>query len=175
MVYTADDINRAVYTVLNTTLKKNCKWAIKILEDVGYEVVKTGAKYGLGVCNLKTGRYVYICGRNSYRQTTNIFHHTYHTTTTRHPEKFDYFDCLNTAPNYPYWEHLANLRRNETQYRLYRLKEAKRTIAYQESAIQETLKKIEDLQQTLIREAQWLEQKKANLIEVRKELGLGRK
>ena len=156
-------------------LKKNCKWAIKILEEVGYEVVKTGAKYGLGVCNPKTGRYVYICGRNTYKQTTNIYHHTYRMTTTRFPEKFDYFNCLNTAPNRVYWEHVSAMRNNRTQNKVYRLKEAKRTVAYQESAIQETLKKIEALQQTLIKEAQWLEHKKANLVEVRKELGLGRK
>ena len=175
MKYTADDINRAVYAVISTPLKKNCKWAIKILEEEGYGVVKAG-KYGLGVVNPKTGRYVCICGRNTYKQTTNIWHHSYKTTTTKCPEKFDYFNCLNTLPNNLYWEHLANLRRDTaTKARLYRLKEAKRTIQYREQAIQETLKKIEDLQKTLIREAQWLEQQKANLTRVREELGLSRK
>ena len=152
------ELNKAIWKVLNSKFKKDAKEAFKMVEDAGYEVYKDGWGYWV-VANRENHRFIHLQD-NRYR--TIIQHGPYVTHTHRCTEKetyaieitFDFVGCLEKPVNQT-WYDLRNGRKNKlTAVDKYNeIKFQKRMAESYAEDIEKTKKQIEKLQAELVRQA----------------------
>lgn len=166
-------LNEAILNVLLNQFKKEMnKQAIEMVEQAGYKIIKIQGGYE--VKNPNTGRWVSIERGNYSRY---IYNNVKTVTVWREdPIRFDFANYLNKELNLAW----AELNWNKcdwdtpTYKRMTALKGAKRSIRYAKESIEETKKKIANLQAELERAIRYEIETEQRLEKVRKELGLAK-
>lgn len=160
-------LNQAIYKVITTQYKKDMGEDLEIVKDAGFEVRKiTG---GWEVYNPETRRSVWVSYNNyktyiryGWNKRVEISFH------------FDFENNLRTPHNLD-WEYVREQRRDwrgETKKKMERLHDAKWTIGWRKKDIENTKKKIEELQRELMRQMRSEIDAESRLDDLRKELKL---
>ena len=178
MARTNEELNKAIWKVLNTQYKKDAKEAFKLVEENGYKVWKNGSSTWT-VNNPHTGKCIHL--EHSYYR-SKLFYGNYTTQVEsfrdskdfkRVAEKFDFVNCLKTPYNKVYYDMLYSMDNKSKSYDKYdRLKSAKWYLDYETRRIAKIQEDIAKLQAELVRATESKVKDEMKLKEVRKELGL---
>lgn len=162
------EINEAIKKVLSVQYKKEAKDAFKVVEDAGFEIYKMNGTFG--ITDKKNVNHVRI-ELGKYRTYLHLGNKQIKFNNFSEISKIDFVSFLEKErivrlDQSSYWY------RTETQKKMERLRDKKRSIQYSEDDIERIKKKIEEAQKELIWAVEYKEQKKADLKAIRKELGL---
>ena len=160
-------INLAIWTVVNTKAKKNCKDAVKEVEAAGYVISKDGHK-GMTVSNPRTKRFVYV--DYNWRNIEYINYGWYAGQRRQLTAEFDFVGCLEKPYNTEY--HNFHDDRSKAYQKYDILQRAKRDVDYEARQIAECEKQLKQLQARLMSATEAKVRDEFKLAEVRKELGL---
>lgn len=171
-----DEVNEAIWKVLNTKFKKDAKDAFELVESAGYSVYKDGCGQW-NVCNSHTNRVVYL---NQFSRRAFIQHGPYFNSRCRRfltskemlnkRIAFDFVGCLEKSVN-SFWSN-DNKSKNTAIEKYSRIRDEKYMIRSYERDIDNIKHKIEALQDELIRCGAHIKSHENDLKSLRKEYGL---
>ena len=167
--YTKEALNRAIFKVLTTKFKKDAKESHRIVEDVGYEIIKWDGSFQ--VTNPNTNRYVRI------EETQGFYTHYRLRIWTDHKEvksvdelkAVDFVGQLETTRK-PYYEPYETESEAYLKYR--GIKNADYWAESADKHIKEILDKLSSLQKDLIYYTEEKAKYEAKAKSLRKEYGL---
>jgi len=178
-----EELNKAIWKVLQVKFKKDAPEAFKMVQEAGYEVMKGGQGQWI-VKNPHTRKMIDI--QDTCRGTV-LYHGNYQTQVrviakygyktvdnwTIVGQKFDFVNCLKTPMNRDYYDALdVQCRQSESIMNYDRLKSAKWSIDYDEREIARLQKEVEKLQKDIARRYEAKVNDLMHLNNVRRELGL---
>lgn len=164
------ELNEAIIKVLNTQFKKDAKEAHELVASYGYKIYKYDGCFRIE--NPLTKRYVFI--DEGYNGAFRIHINTKERRMRRYEDlyKFDFVNFLEKPLNVEWAKLYWGKEYAPSRERISALSSAKWTVSYREKEIKQMMKKLEDLQNELIRQVEWKEQAKRDLADLRKTYGL---
>ena len=164
------ELNKAIYTVITTQYKKDCREAHKAVEDAGFKIRKI--RGGYEVVNTKTNRDLYTSRSN--RWGGGLFlHYNWYKRKIKLTENFDFVNCLNTPYNEINEQDNPWIRAPKTAKEKHdRIKSMKWDVEYHERNYERALAQIQKLQRELVHEAEQKLLAEQKLETYKKELGL---
>lgn len=179
-MWTKEQVNEAIYTVLTTQFKKQAPEAFNIVKAAGYEYEKNNGQFA--VKNKETDRYIYLSDGGYYNHYYTEVHYGWyrqHVTKFEGPdrdlnvkEKFDFVGCLDKPMNRIWFEMHQQVDFSEAVSKFHNLQQKKCYVQYREDDIKRIQNQMEKLQKELMSAMKYKVQYEQDVINYKKELGL---